>query len=790
MMKRAIATVVGSLALLSSFAFLQNCQFWGEMDNPLDKKGSYVHVANVDLTPATVDLEVGDTFQLAAAISPGDADDKAVAWTVLNSSVATVSASGLVTAAALGTTTVTATSADGAKTDTCAVKVMVKVPVDGVALSKKATAIAVGASEQLIPVITPLDAYNQGVTWTSSAETVATVSADGTVRALKLGTSTITVTTVDGGKTDSCLVTGIDPIHPTGVSVAPKTTTVKVGATQQLTTTVSPSDATNKSVTWSSNYPAIASVNSYGLVYGLSIGTAVITATTVDGSFTDTCAVTVPEIAVTGVSLNKTAAEILVGSTTQLTATVAPADATSKAVEWTSDKEAVATVSSAGLVSAHSVGTATITARTMSGGKTATCAVTTINPVPVTGVSLEKHNDLLQPGWSHQLVAILQPTGATTRGINWTSSNFNVVTVSSTGIITGMTIGTATITATTVDGGKTDECVVAVTEDATTTTLFFDDFESGLSNWSVSGSDWAIIDSTYRSSCHSVTESPDGNYPANSNSIMTLLKAIDISSTKHPVISFWQQLCVYTDKVTSSRHDYGYVDISTDKGLTWKNIMTFKGYSENTWSYFVLDLSEYKSEFFKVRFRLWSSNDNYTWEGWTIDDVEIREADSERTAFPFVDNFESDTTKWRLAEGNDWKLIDSDSRSSSHSISESPYGNYTPGSNSELLMKHPIDLSTTISPVLSFWYKMSIYYDNVDEYRWDYCYVQISQDDGINWTTLRQYRNVNSSTWANEVIDLSAYKASPVLIKFILNASRDTYVADGWTIDDISIGEN
>jgi uncharacterized protein YjdB len=795
MMKRAATTVLSSCALLCSFLFLQDCQFWGEMDNPLDKRGSFVHVASVGLEPASIDLEVGDTYQLAASISPEDADNKAVSWTVVNPSVATVSASGLVSAAALGTTTVTVASADGGKSDSCTIKVMVKVPVDGVSLSKDATAIAVGATEQLIPVITPLDAYDQRVTWTSSDTSVASVSADGTVEVLKLGTSTITVTTVDGGKTDSCLVTGIDPIHPTGVSVAPETATVKVGSTQQLAATVSPSDATNKSVSWSSNYPAIASVNSSGLVYGLSIGTAVITATTVDGSFTDTSAVTVPEIAVSGVSLNKTTAEILVGSTTQLTATVAPPDATSKAVEWTSDNEAVATVSSAGLVSAHSVGTATITVRTLSGGKIATCAVTTIQPVPVTGISLDKHTDTLLKGCSHQLIATLQPIGATTRGVIWTSSKPNVVSVSTTGIIVGIAIGTATITVTTIDGAKTDECVVTVSSDATTDTYFIDDFESGLGNWTVNGYDWAITDSTYWSSSHSATESPAGNYINNENATMTLTQSIDLSSAMSPVLSFWSKVSLgwstnmYGDIINI---DYCYIDISINGGLSWATLGTFGNGHYLSWFNTALDLSSYAGQSIKIRFRLVDNASSGTAEGFTIDDVVVAEKDTERIAYPFSDGFENGTANWMLSDGSEWRLTETSHMSASHSISESPDGNYLANAYSQLIIKHPVDLSTAKFPVLSYWHKISVawgsnmYGDIVSP---DYGYVQVSQDCGITWTTLKQYGVVNQTSWLQEIIDLSLYVGKSVLIRFALRDDYNSATADGWTIDDIEIHE-
>jgi gliding motility-associated-like protein len=139
---------------------------------------------------------------------------------------------------------------------------------------------------------------------------------------------------------------------------------------------VAPSNATNKTVSWSSSNTAIATVSTGGLVTAVAAGTATITVTTQDGSKTATCAVTVTTVAVTGVTLSPTSTSLSVGATQQLTATIAPTNATNKSVTWSSSNTAIATVSTAGLVTAVAAGTATITVKTTDGSKTATCAVT------------------------------------------------------------------------------------------------------------------------------------------------------------------------------------------------------------------------------------------------------------------------------------------------------------------------------------------------------------------------------------------------------------------------------
>ncbi len=251
-------------------------------------------------------------------------------------------------------------------------------------------------------------------------------------------------------------------IETTGVSLNKTSATLtSKGATVQLTATVTPSNATDKTVTWKSSNTNVATVSSSGLVTAVGNGTATITVTTKTGSKTATCNVTV-NITPTGVSLNKTSATLTSkGATLQLTATVSPTEAEDKTVTWKSSNDNVATVSSSGLVTAVGNGTATITVTTKAGSKTATCAVT-VNIVP-TGVSLNKTSaTLTSKGATVQLTATVSPTEAADKTVTWKSSDDNVATVSSSGLVTAVGNGTATITVTTKTGSKTATCNVTV----------------------------------------------------------------------------------------------------------------------------------------------------------------------------------------------------------------------------------------------------------------------------------------------------------------------------------------
>jgi hypothetical protein len=151
-----------------------------------------------------------------------------------------------------------------------------------------------------------------------------------------------------------------------------------VGDTDTLTATVTPGNATNKTVAWKSSDSTIATVDNTGLVTAVSEGTATITAETVDGSKIASCIVTII-IPVTSVTLNIDADDLIMGEMDTLIATVAPSTATNKTVEWTSSDDSVATVDNTGKITTLREGTATITATTADGSKTASCFVTASN---------------------------------------------------------------------------------------------------------------------------------------------------------------------------------------------------------------------------------------------------------------------------------------------------------------------------------------------------------------------------------------------------------------------------
>ncbi len=252
-----------------------------------------VAVTGVTLDKSSVNLEVNGTEQLTATVQPANADNKNVSWTSSNTAVATVSDNGLVTAIGAGTATITVTTEDGGKTTTCTVEVSAPAaPIPVTAISLSDATVSIGNTTTLAVTYTPADA-NTGkaiTTWTSSNTAVATV-ANGVVTGVAAGTATITATT-EGGISNTCTVT-VNEVAVTGVSLDKTTASLQIGGTTTLTATVSPADATNKNVTWTTSDANVATVNN-GTVTAVNAGSATITVTSAaDPTKTASCAVTV-----------------------------------------------------------------------------------------------------------------------------------------------------------------------------------------------------------------------------------------------------------------------------------------------------------------------------------------------------------------------------------------------------------------------------------------------------------------------------------------------------------------
>ncbi|GHV31815.1 hypothetical protein FACS18949_01140 [Clostridia bacterium] len=285
-----------------------------------------------------------------------------------NPDVASVDGSGVITAKVNGEATLSVTYKGNTRT--------MRVSVDG----KEATKLKLRSSARVIlgdkitlrPDVTPYDAT--AYIWTSSDLSVASVSASGEVTGLKVGRSTITLSSADGSLTAKCTVyvSNAPSIRVAKVRLSAKTRTLYKGDSFALEAFVSPSNAPYSGVSWYSSNPAAVRVDSYGNVYALAGGKATITAVTDDGGLVATSVITV-RVRVTSVTLSESTLKMEVGEVKKLNAAVLPSDATTNVVAWKSSDSAIAAVSADGRVTAKKEGEVTITARC--DGKSVTCKI-------------------------------------------------------------------------------------------------------------------------------------------------------------------------------------------------------------------------------------------------------------------------------------------------------------------------------------------------------------------------------------------------------------------------------
>ena len=333
---------------------------------------------------------IGSTLWLRATVLPADATDKSVEWSSSNADVVTVEQNGKVTAIGNGKARITVTTKDQGKTASCVITVSQY--VTGISFDKPSLSLGEGEEYTLIPTITPSNAENKALTWTSSDESVARVDHTGKVTAVSKGSATIKATATDGGKrTATCSVTVKRLVS--SITLDKISLVVFIGNPQNITATVLPSDADNREISYTSSNTNIAKVDSYSYgnlrISGVAPGNATITVKAKDaGGVEATCKVVVRQY-VTDITLDKTDLDLAVGDTWPITATVSPDNAYYKKLDWTSENTSVAEVDKNGLVKAVGKGKVTITASAKDGSdKKAYCHVVVSSQCPTGAIDL------------------------------------------------------------------------------------------------------------------------------------------------------------------------------------------------------------------------------------------------------------------------------------------------------------------------------------------------------------------------------------------------------------------
>ena len=481
-------------------------------------------IVSIAVTPASFSIAKGLTQQLVATATLSDATTSNVSatavWSTNAPGVATVSTTGLVTGAGIGSATITATqsSVSGTSAATVTAPVMTAITV-----TPSTSSLAAGTTQQMTATAAFSDGTTQNITatavWSSNAA-ATTVNSTGLVTAVSAGTATITAAT--SGLTGTARV---NVVALTSITVSPSTASVAAGFSQQFIATGNLSDGSTQnltgSVTWNSSATSVATISSGGLASTSTVGSATITATL--GAISGTASLTVTAATLVSISVASPSALLAAGFTRPYTATGIFSDGSSldltSTAAWSSSDITVATIDAAGVATGLIPGTVSITATQASITGTASLTVTNATLV---SISVTPSLPAVAAGFTVQMTAFgIFSDGSKldlTNTVAWTSSSTAVATVSPAGLATGVAVGTATITATTagVSGSTlltvTTATLSSITVDPTPLTLgvsttqqmtatgFFSDFSvqdlSSTAVWSSSNTAVATVDAS------------------------------------------------------------------------------------------------------------------------------------------------------------------------------------------------------------------------------------------------------------------------------------------------------
>ena len=324
-------------------------------------------------------------------------------------------------------------------------------PIPGtelISFSEDAVTITSGETYKLTVTTIPEDAT---VFWTSSNPECVTVNSEGVISGIKGGTAVVTASIYEDKKAE-CVVTVRQGANELKFDI--HDLSLSVGEEYKIQTTILPENTFDKTIKWSSSNNSVATVDEDGNIVALKAGKAIIKGS-MNKIANDSCKLVVIQPA-ESISLQETA-EMYVGASLKLTATVLPEDVTDKTVTWSTSDATIATVDNEGNVTAVSVGEATITATC--GDKSATCKVT-VNPILAESITFDKTELTLTIGASDKLTATVLPENVTDKTVTWSTSDAAIATVDNEGNVTAISVGEATVMATC--GDKTATCKVTV----------------------------------------------------------------------------------------------------------------------------------------------------------------------------------------------------------------------------------------------------------------------------------------------------------------------------------------
>ena len=338
----------------------------------IEVKENIVLPTDIELTTNSIGLLEGESIQVSAKVIPENSTNNTLSWSSNNTNIATVS-NGLIVGKSEGNTTIIVSTSNGIRKEISVniSKKKVETEPENTEILLKNIKINVGNltleegnTTQINAILEPSNATNKDIIWSTSNSNVATINQNGTITALKEGTTTITVSSTTNSEIkDSIeLIVKKNSKAVSDVIINEKNITVKVGGETRLTVTVLPSTALNKNVTWTTSNTNIATIDNNGILNAKNIGTAIITATSISNPYIKgQSTITVEPIEVANITLSTTSVTIKKGETQTITATPQPSNATNKTLTWKSNNTSIATVDNNGKITGVSVGKTTIT---------------------------------------------------------------------------------------------------------------------------------------------------------------------------------------------------------------------------------------------------------------------------------------------------------------------------------------------------------------------------------------------------------------------------------------------
>jgi uncharacterized protein YjdB len=448
-------------ALLLMLAFLSGCGSKSGGSNSSTSNtsgGSTPTVTSIQVSPGSMAIGVGANQQFKAMghLSDGTSQDMTgtVQWGSSDSSIASISATGIATGSAAGSVTITAQSGSMQSTATLTVSAAAA-NLTSISISPAASSIPVNTSQQF----TATGNYSDGssadltnlVTWSSSSTSVATITAGGLASAAAAGSTNISASFSGVSQSTTLTVTA-----PTVVSIAvtPVGLTLGIGINQQFVATATYSDGSSSDlssgVTWTSSSTSVATVSSSGLVTTVAAGQTTIMATF--GSFSDTSLLTVVAAHLTSIEVSPTTPSIAAGTQQEFTAVGTFDDGSTQlltSLTWSATPSSVARIDANGLASGVGSGTATITATS---GSVSGMASMTVTAATLVSISVTPANPGMAVGTTKQFAATGTFSDSSTQDVTtsvlWTSSSSAVATINAQGLATSVANGSTTITGT------------------------------------------------------------------------------------------------------------------------------------------------------------------------------------------------------------------------------------------------------------------------------------------------------------------------------------------------------